>query len=598
MRSLDVEKDNSLVVQSPPMDIVEAYVTAEPEYKEITPTVNNRAEFLEIVNDFGNPLEIVREAISNAIDWKATYIRISFDVENVDGADRLIVRFSDDGKGMDQETIEQDFWGLGFSKSRDLKKEGEELTGEKGHGTKIYLRSEKVTVRTCSQEGSYEAICDQPYRSLNRDELHKPRVAAIPSLGSTGTSVEIIGYNDNERSRFVRDVVKDYINWFTKAGSIERMFDRGQNSAFKVFLKCVDQDDWEELAFGHYFPAENDNIEQLFEEHEYDATDYYVKRMVIKDQRLERHPEVRFDVVISIEGDAVKRGYNPMIRQRMRKDTGRYTVTERYGLWVCKDYIPITKVNDWVSGFGLGASSMTLIHGFVNCQSLRLTANRGTYANTSQQIIEELKEKIQEIFNDLDVFLRKKGIYQLKEWQDETRTIQQENEDFKARVKSINNRRVARVGDRVFLEPANETEMLGFFSSIYSTFPGQFDFEMLDYNSTRGIDSIARNKTGNDVRDSEFWYVELKHILKPSFNHGFQHLRLIVCWDFDRNIRDGTEFVGVENESRTLVVSAAEDGEPLYFLDNRRGANKVQIIRLKEFLARRKGIIFELEAKK
>jgi len=241
---------------------------------------------------------------------------------------------------------------------------------------------------------------------------------------------------------------------------------------------------------------------------------------------------------------------------------------------------------------------MILMYGLIKCQSLRLTANRGTYANTSSQIIEELKEKVQAIFDELDAFLRKKGIYLLKEWQDETRTIKQEQEDFKARVKSINSRRIARVGERVFLEPANETEMLGFFSSIYSTFPEEFDFEMLDYNSTRGIDSVARNKTGNDVRDSEFWYVELKHMLKPTFNHGFQHLRLIVCWDFDRNIRDGTEFIGVENESRTLVVSATEDGEPLYFLDNRRGANKVQIIRLKEFLSRKKAITFDLEPRR
>jgi len=126
------------------------------------------------------------------------------------------------------------------------------------------------------------------------------------------------------------------------------MFGRERHKDFKVFLKCVDQDDWEEIPFGHYFPPENDNIEALFEQHSYDASDYYVKCFIKRDERLERHPEVRFDIVISVEGDAVKRDYNPMIRQRMRRDTGRYTVTERYGLWICKDFIPITKINDWV----------------------------------------------------------------------------------------------------------------------------------------------------------------------------------------------------------------------------------------------------------
>lgn len=44
----------------------------------IEPEVNSSAEFFEIVNDFGNPMELVREAISNAIDWKASQIKISF----------------------------------------------------------------------------------------------------------------------------------------------------------------------------------------------------------------------------------------------------------------------------------------------------------------------------------------------------------------------------------------------------------------------------------------------------------------------------------------------------------------------------------------
>jgi hypothetical protein len=40
----------------------------------VTPKVNLEAEFWEIANDFGNPFELLREAISNAIDAKATWI--------------------------------------------------------------------------------------------------------------------------------------------------------------------------------------------------------------------------------------------------------------------------------------------------------------------------------------------------------------------------------------------------------------------------------------------------------------------------------------------------------------------------------------------
>lgn len=46
-----------------------------------------------------------------------------------------------------------------------------------------------------------------------------------------------------------------------------------------------------------------------------------------------------------------------------------------------KDYIPVIRVNNWISGFGTGSNSLTLIHGFINCQAFKLTANRGTIAN-------------------------------------------------------------------------------------------------------------------------------------------------------------------------------------------------------------------------
>ena len=79
-------------------------------WKEIEPQVNSSAEFFEIVNDFGNPLELVREAISNAIDWKANYIKISFTVQIVDGSRRLVIYLEDDGLGMTGEVLSKSFF--------------------------------------------------------------------------------------------------------------------------------------------------------------------------------------------------------------------------------------------------------------------------------------------------------------------------------------------------------------------------------------------------------------------------------------------------------------------------------------------------------
>src|SRR5436190_131298 len=114
-----------------------AQLLSSPQWQEVHPQVNSEAEFLEIASDFGNPLEIVREAISNSIDATATEIRIAFNVEELDGAATLVIEIEDNGTGMTLDVLSRNFWGLGYSNSREDKVK----IGEKGHGTKIYLRS-------------------------------------------------------------------------------------------------------------------------------------------------------------------------------------------------------------------------------------------------------------------------------------------------------------------------------------------------------------------------------------------------------------------------------------------------------------------------
>ncbi len=568
-------------------------------WTEIKPDVNGSAEFFEIVNDFGNPMELVREAISNAIDWNASHIKVSFNVEMINGSKRLVIYLNDDGIGMTNYVLSTAFWGLGHSESRKLKDNGHSnLIGEKGHGTKIYLRSEEVQVRTKSDDGCFESVCLHPFKALSNKELHKPQLREIDNFldeTSTGTEIKIIGYNDNERSVFVQDIVRDYIKWFTKAGSIEHVFGIDRNKDFKIYLKCLDTDEFEEISFGHTFPEENSNIDSLFRELEFDAADCYVKRFIYPNERLKNHPEVTFDLVVSVEGDQIKRKYNPMIQERSRKETGRYKVSDRYGIWICKDHIPITRVNEWISGFGTGSNSMTMIHGFLNCQDLKLTANRGAISNTDPQIQNELKERVQEIFDEIDAYLHEKGIYTLRSWQKEHKTIKQETAEYKRRIASIKKRNACEHNDRVFLEPQNEAEVFGLFMSIYTLYPKKFLFEPLDYNTSRGIDLIVRNKSDNKISESEFWYVELKFMLKKDFNHAFKHLRWILCWDFDKNLSESSELVGVEeSDIRYLKTEKDESNSPIYFLDKRaRGGNRIEIIKLKEFLQIELGMEFK-----
>ena len=106
---------------------------------------------------------------------------------------------------------------------------------------------------------------------------------------------------------------------------------------------------------------------------------------------------------------------------------------------------------------------------------------------------------------------------------------------------------------------------------------------------------ICRVKTANEVTDPEFSYVELKYLLKPELNHGFKYLGFILCWDFERSIQfDNTTFAAItETDERFLKQGTNSNGHHLYFLDSLKQARKIEVIRLKEYLAERLGVEFK-----
>ncbi|QGG49368.1 hypothetical protein [Heliorestis convoluta] len=359
-------------------------------------------------------------------------------------------------------------------------------------------------------------------------------------------------------------------------------------------MKCLDVENYEELKFGHIFAEQNDNIEELFEKYSANAIDYYAKKFTFINQRLEHRPEVKYDAVIYFEGNEAKQSYNPLLRKKKSKTKGYYKVQDRYGIWLCKDFIPIQRVNEWISGFGGGTSSYTLLHGFINCQNLKLTANRGTIANTEPQIVEELKKELNTILESIDEFLYKKDINTLQKWQLEEKTLRIENVEFNQRKESIAKRRILKINEISVLEPKNESELFGLFIMIYTIFPDKFDFEPLDYNTRQGIDIIARNKTDNKISDCEYWYVELKYVLSKNFNHSFSNIRWIICWDFEKDLKHGSILMSdVQDEERELYIGKDKEGKNIYYLDNQSLLTKIKIIRMKEFIEKNLGLKFQ-----
>lgn len=544
----------------------------------LKPTVNQENEFWEIARDFGNPLEILREAISNAYDHGATIITITC---NVDEDSTFILEIADNGEGMSLAKIRDNFWNLGNSSSKNAT----DKIGEKGHGTKIYLRARKVEVWTNDGTHSYYTWCDHPLEQLKNGRMHEPKVMETDDVVDKGTKIKLTDYQ-KDFSIYTQDRLKDYIYWFTKHGSIELEVGINKFKDCKILLKGLDQDQYEELKFGHVFAKINDNVDELFKQYDTDAADYFVKKYIHLNQHLEKFPHIRYDVVIYVEGDAAKRQYNKMLGEK-KSVKGKYKVADRYGLYLCKDYMPIESVNEWISSFGTGSNSIVLLHGFVNCQNLKLTANRGSIANTDIEIINAMKDEIQAIIQDINIDLYKNNCLDtLKQWQNETKTLKLEQAEFENRKKKAENKKSFSLKGHTFYYPSNEQETYTIFNSLYVLDPTLFTFEPIDYNTVKGIDIFARKHSDQPLKDCEFFYVELKYKLKKDgFNHSFKNINTIICWDFSADIKDGTPVSSaIDTENNYYFKIVNHNNEKRYYIDNDYMNTKITVIKLKDII--------------
>jgi hypothetical protein len=553
------------------------------EYK-ITPEVDQVQEFIEIANDFANPLELVREAISNAFDAQATTMSIAFNVVKEYGEDVLVVTMHDNGIGMDRTALKA-FFDLGNSTRRG----NPETIGEKGHGTKVFFNSAEVQVCTVSKKQRLVATMQQPYKTLCDRQLPHATVQQEDASGSPdGTEIVIRGYNNNRRDKFTHEQLKDYIYWFTKLGSIEEVFGISKHRSFSLDLKGLGIKDFEPLKFGHPFPRESDDIYKLFDRHLTDAPKHFCKR-IIKRGQLKNHPEVSYDAVFSLEGNTVKLHSNSMLRrQGVQPPTGAYTVTDRYGLYLCKDFIPVQRANEWISAKG---HEYTRFHAFFNCQAFRLTANRGSINNTPSEYLRDIEDAVREIYESITDSDEWRQMTWLEDEAEGHRNTQRESKDFEYRLKLFQRSNCARFNKHELVEPNHESGVFALLLKIATIDPVAFPFCIVDYNTHTGIDIIAKGDHTTPIQQSKLYYVELKFQLTNQLNHSFDNLQALVCWD--TKVKHGDKVLDINGNERVLRIEqpSREASYTGYFLDSRRKV-QIEVFVLKDYLREKLGIEF------
>jgi hypothetical protein len=205
----------------------------------------------------------------------------------------------------------------------------------------------------------------------------------------------------------------------------------------------------------------------------------------------EKFPGFRWQAVFSIEGNRVKYE-NPMVRRKgYAAPTGAYKVAERYGIWVCKDFIAAERLNVFLPGKG---SEFLKFHFFFNCQAIRLSAERTSIGPTPPDIRVAIEDQIlelaREIFDD-------EGVAALLESLDEAefgeRTAEQEKKDYARRVKQARSASVATHKGIEIREPQRELGVVAMLAQLLSIEPDMFSFRVLDWNNAAGFDLLARD---------------------------------------------------------------------------------------------------------
>jgi hypothetical protein len=273
---------------------------------------------------------------------------------------------------------------------------------------------------------------------------------------------------------------------------------------------------------------------------------------------------------------------------------GSYTVNERYGLWLCKDFIPIQRKNEWITYKG---NEYIRFHAFVNCQDLRLTANRGSIDNTPSEISEDIKFAVEEFYNEI---INSKD-WQDIEWLDEEAeaytTIENEQKQFQFRIDKIKTSRIADYNGVRLVAPERESGVFSLFMQLESINPELFPFKVIDYDTHSGIDVIVKGVDQIPIVSSKLYYVEFKNYLKKQFNHSFKNLHSIICWEINTNeIKHGDEITDIANKSRVLKIMQRENDEDYtrYYLDSERSARKIEVFVLKQYIEEKLGITFRV----
>ncbi len=494
------------------------------------PHVNDITLFKEIAQNIVNPLENIREGISNSHDAEAKVISI---ITQRNKYGKFVLEIQDDGNGMDLDKIHK-FFNLGDS---DKDKIG---IGEKGLGTKIYFKCDRIALVTQTGNGeAYRAIMDKPWEHLSSNELPEYSVEKVePQHGKCGTTISIEGYKiDNPERYFNFETIKDYIRWYTAAGSFKSYFSNyselhkyihNMQIVPRVFIEDRIQGVKEEIAGTHpFYPPQEKPKEDPCEEI-YKRSVNYCRHFGPYHRATNINGEyVSFQIYGTISGINCRRSI-------VKLKSGE-TLKTRFGIYLAKDFIPFAKRNNLITD-----PIHQHYHLLVNSQSFELTADRNNISNQEDLKVKWVLEEARKIINEDIIPLGEEGYFKLRRDEEIENSINQRQKKLKTRVDLFDKIDDLNLdGFPITKKPDNESQVALLFAMLLANEKSSKMVKYIQkighYSHQSATDMICINENGEKV------LVEVEYKLSNLFKHEhlYNTFDYVICWkvDLDDNER-------------------------------------------------------------
>ena len=499
---------------------------------------------LEIVENFEDPFELVREFLSNSSDSNATNVTIEF----LRGSDHLLTFiYEDDGEGLRTYTDTDGnchnrleyFFLLGKSDKRS----NPNKIGKKGFGSKICFLSDSVKVSSRyitddDKTANVTADLDNPYTKLRDKKLVEAVVTIGPcdvkSSYKTGTRIEIRNFHATNEDKFSKlPVLNEYIHWFTAGGTVLPLVRSGSPS-MQITLK-----DWNGT---HTFSGEHNPPQDT------DPTTLPVSAFTQKDKKsvdgmevILRSNQYAMRVVfpnpciqITHEGKLCSIEVAAWILGSSKKDEFASLLgpdRDLFGVWLAQGGILVKRHYSWVTSSPLDCN----FHVIVNCDQFELNADRTSIKGNNNKLYVRVKAEFDENFKPA-ILEAHKAFRRLKSVEDteiEELEIQKANRD---RVNEITDRtewtsKIAIIG--LEREPKTELEACGALCALLANHPDKFPFKVHDL-SPRGTDAVVSIED-RSTRLLRYTMYEVEMTLANFLKHGHSpdSANGIICWQND-----------------------------------------------------------------